>query len=308
MRKSLITRARSYVRRRETDIRLAAAYSRAAATAAIRTIDPTNPDTWEFAGFSQHGEDGILDYLCSQMVSRNRFFMEIGSADGLENCSAWLAHARGYAGVMVEGNPVLSDRCRQSLEGRVWNVHPIHLMVDAENVASLMKMCPYEDPDVFVLDIDGIDYYVMKQVIEMGFRPKAIIVEYNSAFGPERAVTVPYKKDFLRFGEHPTWLFYGVSVAGWRALLEPYGYSFVTVDSSGTNAVFLDPKAFPGGFATGIRGTAFRENIGDFNITTRPFPDAAGDLVLPRRNWMTQMERLADADFVDIIVGTTGVP
>jgi len=125
MRQSLMVRIKDYVRRRETDMRIAAALSRAAATATIRSIDPTDPASWEFAGFSQHGEDGILDYLCSCMVSRNRFFFEIGSADGLENCTAWLAHARGYGGVMVEGDPVLLERCRKSLEGRIWNVHAV---------------------------------------------------------------------------------------------------------------------------------------------------------------------------------------
>jgi hypothetical protein len=43
------------------------AFARAAATAGIRVIDPANPESWEFSGFSQHGEDGIIDYLIGQM-------------------------------------------------------------------------------------------------------------------------------------------------------------------------------------------------------------------------------------------------
>ena len=42
----------------ERNMRIASALSRAAATATIRSIDPTDPASWEFAGFSQHGEDG----------------------------------------------------------------------------------------------------------------------------------------------------------------------------------------------------------------------------------------------------------
>jgi hypothetical protein len=37
------------------------AFARAAATAGIRVIDPANPESWEFSGISQHGEDGIID-------------------------------------------------------------------------------------------------------------------------------------------------------------------------------------------------------------------------------------------------------
>jgi hypothetical protein len=300
MRKGFMVRIKDYVRRRETDVRIAAALSRAAATAAIRSIDPTNPVTWEFAGFSQHGEDGIVDYLCSCMVLRNRFFFEIGSADGLENCTAWLAHARGYGGVMVEGDPVLLERCRKSLDGRIWNVHAVNLMVDAENISSLMKLCPHRDLDVFVLDIDSIDYYVMKRVLELGFRPKLIVVEYNSSFGPDRAVTVPYKQGFSRWEAHPTGLFYGVSIAAWRSLLGQHRYSFVTVETSGINAFFLDPAAFPDEFMSTVQGTSFLDNIGDLNGATCPYKDASGDLVLPLRDWKRQLELLADANFVEV--------
>src|SRR3979411_658780 len=63
--------------------RIGSALARAAATAPLRIINPKEPRTWEFSGFSQHGEDGIIDYLCSQLLRPNRFFFEIGAGDGL---------------------------------------------------------------------------------------------------------------------------------------------------------------------------------------------------------------------------------
>ncbi len=72
------------------------------------------------------------------------------------------------------------------IDERVWNVHVIERMVDQENVSGLMKLCPYKDPDVFIIDIDGIDYYVLRRILELGFRPKTVVAEYNSAFGPDR--------------------------------------------------------------------------------------------------------------------------
>jgi hypothetical protein len=284
----------------EAEVRMAAAFSRAAATAVTRVVDPSDPISWEFTGFSQHGEDGIIDYLCSRLKERHRFFFEIGSADGLENCTAWLAFARGYGGVMVEGNPELSARCRRMLEGRVWNIEAINSMVDADNISSLMKMCPHRDPDVFVIDIDGIDYYIGQKVLEMGFRPRIFVVEYNSSFGPDRSVTVTYKSTFSRWEAHPTGLYYGASVAAWRALLDRHGYRFATVDSSGVNAFFLDPACFPDGFADALRGPTFRDNLGDANGATRPYRDDRGDLVLPARDWRSQLERLADVSLVEV--------
>ena len=53
-----------------------------------RSIDLTNPISWEFSGFSQNGEDGIIDVLRSQLKAKNRYFIEIGAADGIDNNSA----------------------------------------------------------------------------------------------------------------------------------------------------------------------------------------------------------------------------
>jgi len=281
-------------------VKMASAFARASATASTRSIDPSAPHTWEFSGFSQHGEDGILDYLCSKLLSRNLYFVEIGSADGLENCSAWLAFARNYGGVMVEGSSELSAKCQQLLGGRVWNIQAIPCMVNVENVEALMKTCPYEDPDVFIIDIDGMDYHVLNRVLELNYRPKIIVVEYNSAFGPDQALTVPYQAEFARWNAHPTGLYYGVSIAAWSKLLGNHGYQFLTVEMSGTNGFFIDPGAFPNGFASGIQGTAFLENIGDLNAATRPYRDGKGDLVVPKRNWADQIKKIAEMPLVKV--------
>ena len=281
--------------------RMATAYGRAAATAAARNIDPTHPLTWEFSGFSQHGEDGIVDYLCSRMTTRNRYFVEIGAADGLQNCSAWLALARRYGGVMVEGNPNLSRYCTNVLrEAKCHNIVAVNQLVQQENIETLMKLCPHTDPDVFVIDIDGIDYYVLERVLALGFRPKLIVVEYNSVFGPEQAVTVPYDARFSRHTAHPSLLYYGASIAAWRILMAGAGYVFVTVESNGTNAFFVQPEAFPADFVSALQGLAFLDNASDRNGATAPCMDDAGDLGVPPRDWKTQFECIQNMPLVSI--------
>ncbi len=301
MKKQLQTLWRKFgFQRLETEVRIGTAFSRAAATAAARSIDPALPRTWEFSGFSQHGEDGIVDYLCSKLLAPNLHFFEIGSANGLENCTAWLALARGYAGVMVEGSSDLSKQCEETLRGRVWNIQTVNLMVNVENVSSLMKACPHPDPDVFVIDIDSMDYYVLKRILELNYRPKLILAEYNSVFGPEMAVTVSYQSNFDRWQMHPSGLYYGVSIAAWRKLLAPYGYQFVTVDSSGCNAFFIDPAAFPKGFSSTLRGIDFLDNIGDSNGATNPYRDSRGDLVVPKRQWSEQLKIISALPLVEV--------
>jgi hypothetical protein len=103
---------------------------------------------------------------------------------------------------------------------------------------------------------------------------------------------------FSRWDAHPTGMFYGVSVSAWRALLGRHGYRFVTVDSNGVNAFFIDPVCFPDGFADAIQGLAFRDNNGDGIV--RPYKDEHGDLVQPARDWRSQIAQIADAPFVEV--------
>jgi hypothetical protein len=281
------------------DGRIALSYARAAATCAARRIDVNNPITWEFAGFSQHGEDGIHDFLCANLIRPNRFFFEIGSAGGLENCSTWFAMARGYGGVMVEGNPQRAVRC-QRLCARMLNVHAIQLMVTPENVGNLIKMCPMRDPDLFILDIDSVDYHILKKVLELGLRPRIVTVEYNSSLGPERALTIPLRPEFDRFQAHASGLYYGASIRAWRKLLEKQGYQFLTVESNGVNAFFADPAAFAPGFLASVHGLEFLDNFSDMNAATCPRIGADGVHVMPARDWRTQFELIKGMEFVEV--------
>jgi hypothetical protein len=212
-------------------------------------------------GFSQNGEDGIIDVLRSQLLSSNRFFIEIGAADGMQNNSSWLAVAEQYNGLMIEGNHRLTERARRMIATHSIGVECLNIFVSKTNVHQLKSLAFHSNPDVFSLDIDGIDYYIASAIVEGGFRPKIFVVEYNSVYGSERSVTIPYKDDFVFTKAHPTHLYYGVSIAAWRNFFSHNGYRFVTVDRKGVNAFFVDPAYFNEDFLNSIRGLEFSENI-----------------------------------------------
>jgi hypothetical protein len=217
------------------------ACSRGTLAAAARRIDVSNPQTWEFSAFSQNGEDGVVEMLTRHATNPDRSFVEIGASDGLENNSAYLALVRKYRGVMVEADPTLSRQASRVLTPFNVGVTYLSLIVEPENVATVLDASLTLTPDFFSLDIDGNDYHVTRALLDLGFRPKVVCVEYNSTFGPDRAVTIPYQRGFDYHAAHPTHLYYGVSVTGWRSLFGEFGYDFVTVESNGVNAFFVDP-------------------------------------------------------------------
>jgi hypothetical protein len=265
---------------------MAISMAKGAAMMQGRQIDLTCPTTWEFSAFSQNGEDGILDVLRKQLKESNRYFVEIGSADGMQNNSSWLVVAEQYAGLMVEGNKKLVERAKRLIPHYSLGAECVNMFVNSGSILNLKALALYVDPDVFSLDIDGVDYYVAEAVFNAGFRPKIFAVEYNSVFGPERSMTVPYKENFSFGMEHSTRLYYGVSISAWRKLFAKQGYRFLTVDSKGVNAFFVDPSSFNASFLDGVVGVPFKENL----YQLRKF----------RGDFLEQFKLIADQRFVDV--------
>lgn len=240
--------------------RIAIALTKGGVSKLRRKIDLCRPQTWEFSGFSQNGEDGIIDVLRSQLRHTNRYVVEIGAADGTENNSSWLLLTEGYEGLMIEGDSRQSARARRNVARYSIGSECLSLFVTLGAVNSMASRISRLDPDVFSLDIDGNDYYIANELFGRGFRPKIVVVEYNSAFGPERSVTSKYRDDFQRSTAHPTLLYYGVSIGGWLTFFGRFGYRFVTVDSNGVNAFFVDSTQFDVEFLDSVQGLPFAEN------------------------------------------------
>lgn len=240
------------------------ALTRGAVTANLRNLCSKTPQSWEFSGFSQNGEDGITDYLTRQLNSSNRYFVEIGSSDGIENNTAWFAIAKKYSGMMVEGDKKLSNRSKQNMAQFNLGIKSENIFISRENIEQFINLLSYKNPDLFSLDIDGNDYYVMKSLFDKNLRPKICIVEYNSAFGPDKILTIPYKPDFNYLSAHVSGIYYGVSISAWKKLFLEQGYKFVTVDCRGVNAVFIDPSCFESNFVDSLSGCDFNENFYQF--------------------------------------------
>ena len=240
--------------------RIAIALAKGGSMMLARNIDHADPRTWEFSGFSQNGEDGIIDVLRRRLIHSNRYVVEIGAADGTENNSSWLLIAERYEGLMVEGDARQSARARRNVARYSIGSECLAMFVTLGTADAIMAKVACRDADVFSLDIDGNDYHIAKRLFEQGFRPKIVSVEYNSTFGPDRALASSYRDDFRRSTAHPSQLYYGVGIAAWKKFFDARGYRFITVDSNGVNAFFVDPGHFDPAFLDGVRGLAFVEN------------------------------------------------
>ncbi len=236
----------------------------------LRELDSCNPHTWEFSCFSQNGEDGILDVLTRQVKDPTKYFIEVGAHDGLENCSSYLSLIRQFSGIMVEGDPRLSRDSLILMSGVNWGVESTPMFVTLENIDQLLIKSLHKQPDVFIVDIDGNDYYIVERILKSDIRPAIFVVEYNSTFGPTRKLTIKYDENFNYSKAHPSQLYFGASIAAWKDLFSLHGYHFVSVDSNGVNAFFADRGRFDEAFLSGVKGSSFMENFYEFRKFKAP--------------------------------------
>lgn len=275
------------LKRLQTMQRINCGLARAAAIRSGQKVDARIPRTWEFSGLSQNGEDGITDFLLQHLKRSNRYFVEIGASDGTENNSSWLAIARRYRGLMVEGSLAKANYCRFIMGGLNIGVEVAGMFVSRENIQELYQRIECQDPDFFSIDIDSIDYYIVEALLQQGLKPKIIVVEYNSCFGPELAVTIPYTPHFDYRSAHPSHLYYGASIGAWKALLERHNYRFLTVESNGVNAFFVQPECFDEKLFDGLVTVGFEENF--FQLTRFA------------ANWEKQYALISHLPLVDIL-------
>jgi hypothetical protein len=226
----------------------------------------------ELRVFSQNGEDGILLYLLALVGWESRRFVEIGIQDGWECNCANLAKHLGWSGRFVEGDPASAALARQHFDWdagtRNRDIAVLAAYVTRESVDTLLDEGGAAPADLLSIDIDGMDWWIWQAV--RCVRPRIVAIEYNAAFGPERAVTVPYQAVFDRWAAHPSGLYYGASLAALERLGREKGFRLVGCDSAGVNAFFVRDDVAPPALLPVPAAQAFRENV----LQNRMLPSA----------------------------------
>ena len=219
----------------------------------------------EFQVFSQFGEDGIIQFLVQRVPVANPVFVELGVEDYSESNTRFLLVNDAWRGVIVDAG---SEHQRFLEESRLdWRttVDAVTAFIDRENVNDLLRRAGATGTiGLLSIDIDGNDYWVLDAVDAVA--PQILVAEYNSLFGPERAVTVPYDPAFVRGEKHYSHLYWGASLAALTRAAAAKGLALVGGNRAGNNAFFVErgslgeiPERTP---AACWRPAQFRESRG----------------------------------------------
>jgi hypothetical protein len=192
----------------------------------------------EFRVFSQFGDDGIIQWLIGNLEIPNRTFVEFGVEDYRESNTRFLMMNDNWSGMVMDGSAKSVARIVDSEYYWRFDLLAKCAFIDTDNINELLASSGFH-PELGILhiDLDGNDYWIWKAVNVVS--PVVLILEYNSALGIEKALTVPYKPDFFRTKAHFSNLYWGASLRALYDLSVTKGYAFVGCNSAGNNAYFV---------------------------------------------------------------------
>ncbi len=217
----------------------------------------------EFKIFSQWGDDGIIQYLINKLKIDNKIFIEFGVEDYTESNTRFLLMNNNWSGLVMDGSDSNINEIKKSDIYWKYDLTAKKAFITAENINKLISDEGFSgEIGLLHIDIDGNDYWVWKALEVV--KPIIMIVEYNSNFGYERPITIPYQADFIWTEAHFSNLYFGSSILSLCDLAEQKGYDFVGCNSAGNNAYFIkkghlsEIKARPG--ADGYVKSKFRQS------------------------------------------------
>lgn len=193
----------------------------------------------EFSVYSQFGDDGIIQYLCMRLNIVNGSFFEFGVGDFFESNSHFLLVNNNWRGFVMDGSEQNMESLRKSPIYWRHDITAKTAFINRDNINALLTESGFEKVQLLHIDLDGNDYWILEALDLSRFNPDILILEYNSHFGIDRAITVPYDQEFDRCIAHHSGQYYGASLAALEILAQDKGYYFIGCNSSGNNAYFL---------------------------------------------------------------------
>ena len=151
----------------------------------------------EFRVFSQFGEDGIIQFLVQRVPIGSQVFVEFGVEDYAESNTRFLLVHDAWRGLIIDAGTAHQRFLEDSRLAWRTTIDAATAFIDRENVNDVIRAAGVSgEIGLLSIDIDGNDYWVLDAIDCVS--PQILVAEYNSVFGPDRAVTVPYDPGFDR--------------------------------------------------------------------------------------------------------------
>jgi hypothetical protein len=196
---------------------------------------------------SQNGEDGILYYIFRCIGVTNRKCIEICAGNGVECNTSNLILNHNFNGLLFDGNDRNVAIGKNFFKYKKYhnpnnfgNVLFLKEWITRGNICNLISKHNYSgNIDLLSLDMDGVDYWILKKLLDTNtINPRVIVLEYQDIIGYKLSITVPYADNFNGWTDNwhgPNYC--GASLKAFINLLK--NYRFVGCNEYGFNAFFV---------------------------------------------------------------------
>lgn len=166
-------------------------------------------EKYERKVYSQNGEDGVLERIFDILKIKQGSFLEINNSGGIIDATYLLA-TKNWVGSSLSQYKHVEHRLTPKNIGRI---------LDGLTQINLL-----------IIDIDGLDFYMLAGALNSGYAPQVIMVEYNAALKFDDAV-MPYDENHVWDGTN----YFGASITALNRLGQDNGYVLIYADSTGSN-------------------------------------------------------------------------
>jgi hypothetical protein len=200
-----------------------------------------NINDLDFKIFSQNGEDGIIDYLLFSLNIDKPKFIEIGVGDYTECNTRFIFERSSPKGLIIDCISDLKNKISKNIKLWRGDLTIIESFISSQNINNILKKYNFNKyVDLFSLDIDGVDYWILKE-LPKDFS-KIAVIEFNSTFGSKKEISVPNEKNFDRSKYHYSNLCYGASLKAIISLMKKKNFVFIGTNLHRVNAFFVSKK------------------------------------------------------------------
>jgi hypothetical protein len=176
-------------------------------------------------GYSQKNEDEIIECIFSKLNITIGTAVECGASDGITLSNTRKLLEKGWGITYIEGNKDLFNSLVENTKN-FNNVDCLNYYISNEPNYKLDHLLYLytKTPsffDFFSLDIDGLDYWVWKDLNY--YFPKVVCIEYNPNFEPTESRVIEYDPKF----RHDNTNYYGASALALYNLGIEKGYTLI---------------------------------------------------------------------------------
>ena len=188
---------------------------------------------------TEDGNQDVALHLFENIGVEYRYVLDIGAFSKKASNVVPIMEKYNIAGLLLDGDNKYND----SEITKVW--------ITEDNIIELLEkyQCP-KNIDYISVDIDNMDYWIMKSLLEGGYKSNVIIAEFNPIWSYDEAYTKVYRENTHKADSETSYSSnYGVSLYGLVKLFSQYGYRLIHVmkqnqhgDPSSNNAFFIQER------------------------------------------------------------------